>query len=181
MTAATTERSTQAAGEASESKLQWGSALLGLIGLLFTVSGLSSVYRGLVTKRFEPGVEALGGVGPSELAASNPELASYVAHLHVNGGALAALLGVAIVVLVVFGVRHGYRWSLATTVVLPVVYLAFLVVMHTTAAFPYHALEHLGAVAIGLPLLVLGALLSWLGMSEADTAPDGPTSGGGRA
>lgn len=154
----------------TRSELRWGSALLGLVGALFAVSGVGSVYRGLFATGFEPGVESLGGVTAGELAASNPELSSYIAHLHVNGGILAALVGAAILVLVWFGVRRGQRWSLATTVALPVVYLVFLVVMHTTASFHYETVEHLGAVGIGLPLLATGAILSYLGIERADTS-----------
>lgn len=157
-----------------DSKLRWGSALLGLLGTLFAASGLATAYRGLFVGGFEPGVERLDGRSAGELAAASPETASYIAHLHVNGGVLAALLGLAILALVWFGIRRGHRWSLATTVALPVAYLASLVVMHAAADFHYHTIEHLGAVAIGLPLLAAGAILSYLGLPESeDTARGG--------
>lgn len=159
-------------------RLQWGSTLLGLIGLTFVAQGLGSVYRSLFSDRFEPGVDVLDGATSSQLAAQNPELASYVSHLQINGGTLAALVGVAMLVLVWYGVRRGHLWAWTTTVALPLVYLSVLVPLHLASGFDYHVLEHLGAVAVGVPVVVAGAVLAYQGLQTGDAGrPSAPQGG----
>lgn len=152
-----------------DARLRWGTRLLGLTGLLFVGQGASSTYRSLTSDQLESGVPHLDGSTGAELAASNPELAAYVSHLQVNGAALAAIVGVAMLALVWYGVREGRRWAWATTVAMPLAYLGVLVPLHLASGFDYHSLQHLGPVAIGVPIVVAGAILAYQGL---DTTTD---------
>lgn len=157
-----------------------GLVLLGFTGLAFVLQGISSVYRALATDSFESGVAHLGGSTGSQLAAENPELAAYVSHLQANGGALAALVGLAVLVLVWYGVREGKRWAWGTAVALPLAYVAVLVPLHLASGFHYATLEHLGPVLVGTPILLAGAVLAYRGLPESGTVSKRPTQEGAR-
>lgn len=157
-----------------------GLLLLAITGLAFVLQGISSVYRALATDSFESGVAHLDGATGSQLAAQNPELAAYLSHLQANGGALAALVGLAVLVLVWYGVRQGRRWAWGTAVVLPLIYVAVLVPLHLASGFHYATLEHLGPVLLGTPILLAGAILAYRGLPEAGTGSKHLTREGAR-
>lgn len=165
-----TERTTESTADTGRT-LRWGAYLLAFSGLGFVSNGLAMLYRVFYTPGFEAGVETLGGVSYAELAETNHELAHYVAHLHVNVAGLMVAAGVAMAALAWFGVRHGERWALATTVAVPVVFLAHSLPVHGTAGFTYDALLHLGPGLVWLPALVVGAALAFLGLRD-DADPD---------
>lgn len=149
-------------------KLRWGSTLIGLAGLLTFAYGVLFLYRTYFTEEFEAGVATLGGVTRPELAASHPEVLSYVNHLHVNLAALFLAVGIALAALAWFGVRDGQRWALATAVVLPVVFFALSLPVHQTVAFDFHTLAHMGPAALGGPVLVAGVVLAYLGLRDEE-------------
>ncbi len=148
--------------------LHWGAVSIAVAGVMFVGYGLTFLYRAFYGDGFELGVHALGGVTRDQLAASNPELLYYVDHLHVNVAGLMVPVGIAMVVLAWYGVRRGQRWAFATTLVLPVVFLAFSLPMHFTSGFSYHALTHIGPAGVGAPILGVGAVLSYRGLRERD-------------
>lgn len=152
----------------ADRRLRWGTYLLALSSLGFVANGLAMLYRVFFTPGFEAGVETLGGVTYAELAASNHELAHYVAHLHVNVAGLMVAAGVAMAALSWFGVRRGQRWALATTVAIPVVFLTHSLPVHGTAGFTYDALLHLGPGLVWLPALLVGGVLAALGLRTDD-------------
>lgn len=153
---------------AADRNLRWGAYLLAVTGLMFLVHGVGFVYRALFVDAFELGVHSLGGVTPTELAASNPELAYYVDHLHVAIGGSYVAIGVAVAALAWYGVRRGRRWAYGTTILLPVLVLAISIPMHATGGFDYHTVEHLGPAGFGVPVLVVGAVLGFLGLRSTD-------------
>lgn len=144
--------------------LRWGSYLIAAAGALVGLNGVAMVYRALFGSGFESGVHGLGGVTRAELAATNPAMMDYITHLHLNVAGLLLALGVALVVLAWFGVRRGRRWALASSIVLPAVFLAHSIPVHHGAVFSYDALQHLGPGALWIPLLVVGAVVAARGL-----------------
>ena len=153
---------------ATSRKLRWGAYLLGLSGSGLVANGLAMLYRALYGAGFEAGVAALGGVTRAELASANPELAHYVDHLHVNVAGLMVAVGLAVAALAWYGVRRGQRWAWATAVAAPAVFLAHSIPVHGTAGFAYDALSHLGPGAVWVPALLVGAVLSHLGLRSVE-------------
>lgn len=157
-------------GRSADRTLRWGAILLVLASAGFVANGLAMLYRVFYTPGFEAGVETLGGVTYAELAETNHELAHYVAHLHVNVAGLMVAAGLAMAALAWFGVRRGERWALATTVAIPVVFLAHSLPVHGSAGFTYDALSHLGPGLLWVPALLAGAVLAAVGLRNGGSA-----------
>lgn len=168
------ERAVESEGAAAADRnLRWGAYLIALSGVGLVANALAILYRALYSAGFEAGVGALDGVTKAELAASSPELAHYVDHLHVNVAGLMAALGVGVIALSWFGVRRGQRWALATAVSLPVIFVAHSLPVHRVAGFSFDPVLHLGPGAVWLPALILGAALATPGV--IGDRPDGGT------
>lgn len=164
-TTTTTESSaTDRPSAGANAKLRWGSHLIGVAGVLTFAYGVLFLYRTYFTEEFEAGVETLGGVTRPELAASHPEVLSYINHLHVNLAALFLAVGIALVVLAWYGIRRGERWAWTTSIVLPVVFFAFSLPVHQTVEFDFHTLLHMGPAGIGAPVLIAGIVLAHRGL-----------------
>lgn len=144
-----------------------GVALLVIAGAMFVLHGIGFIYRTYFTEGFELGVDRLDGVTATELATSHPGVASYIDHLHVSFAGLLIATGVGIAGLAYFGVRQGERWALATAVAVPLVFGMISIPIHQTVHFEFDALVHLGPAAVGLPVLLLGAVLAALAMRTA--------------
>lgn len=151
--------------------LRWGSYLLTFAGLFTIAYGVLFLYRTYFTEGFEAGVDTLGGVTRAELAASNPEVLSYILHLHVNVAGAIMAVGAGIAILSWYGVRRGQWWAWATTILLPVIFLLLSLPVHQTVDFHFHSLIHLGPTAIGGPILVAGAVLSYQGLKSSEPTP----------
>lgn len=145
--------------------LRAGTALLGLVGLLFVVQGFASAYRTYVQGDFETGVDTLDGMTAAELSAAYPEVADYVAHLHLSFAGLVVAAGLAILALAYFGIRRRQRWALATALVVPIGLGVAMVPVHGAVRFDFETLVHLGPVLVGTVLVVAGGVLSGLGMA----------------
>lgn len=151
--------------------LRWGVRLIAAAGALSILSGLSTLVRSLTDGGFETGVATLGGVTSEQLARTNPAVLDYITHLHLNVAGLAIALGIGTLALAIFGIRDGQRWALWTAIALPAVFLAHTIPVHLTAGFSFHALTHLGPIAIVVALLITGAVLAHRGLdSEGDLA-----------
>lgn len=160
-----TDPATETHRPADESRaLRWGSYSIALSGIGFVGNGLAMLYRAFFSAGFEAGVDTLGGVTMAELAAGNHELFHYVNHLHVNVAGLLVAVGIGLAALAWFGIRRGQRWALGTAVALPVVFLAHSLPVHGAAEFSYDAVQHLGPGAVWLPALLVGAVLSYVGL-----------------
>lgn len=149
--------------------LRWGSYLMTFAGLFTIAYGLLFLYRTYFTQGFEAGVDTLGGVTRAELAANNPEVLSYLLHLHVNVAGAIMALGAGIAILSWYGVRRGQRWAWATAILLPVIFLVLSLPVHQTVDFHFHSLIHLGPTAIGVPILIAGAVLSYNGLNGSES------------
>jgi hypothetical protein len=146
--------------------------------ILFLIQGLGMIYRALVENRYELGVTDLGGHTATELAAMNPAVQSYIDHLAVNLGGLMIAAGIAMGVLVWFGVRSGQRWALATVVLIPTIYGLIGLPIHQTVHFDYHQLIHLGPAGVGIPLLIVGAVLASQGIASISRDTHSTSKGG---
>ncbi len=144
--------------------LRWGAGLIVIAGIGFLTNGFAMLYRAFVSGGFEPGVGPLGGVTGAELAATNHELYHYVQHLHVNVAALLVAVGIGVIVLAWFGIRRGRRWALGTTVAMTGVFVALSMGVHGSVPFSFDTLVHLGPGLVWLPALVVGVVLSSLGL-----------------
>lgn len=159
--------------------VRWGAYLIALSGIGFVANGVAMLYRVFFSAGFEAGVHALGGVTKAELASTNPELLHYVDHLHVNVAGLMVAAGVGVIALAWFGIRRGRRWALATSIAVPVVFLAHSLPIHQTAHFSFDALVHLGPGLLWLPALIVGAILSFVGL-RTEAGGSASTEGRGR-
>lgn len=156
-----------------DGRLRWGARLIALAGLLFVVHGIGFLYRTYYTSGFEMGVNELDGMTASELAATYPDVASYITHVHVSFAGLMIAAGIGIAALAWFGIRAGKRWALSTAFTIPLIFAAFTLPVHQTVHFHFHTLIHLGPAAIGFPLFVGGGILAALGIRSIDS----PTGG----
>lgn len=150
--------------------LRLGTGLIGITGLLFIVQGLSSAYQTYVKGGFETGVHELDGMTAAELSSTHPEVADYIAHLHLSFSGLVVASGAAIIALALYGVRRRRRWTLATALMIPVVFGGAMVPVHGTVQFDFQTLVHLGPAGIGTVIVVTGGILSAIGMTEASEA-----------
>lgn len=174
----TDERSetTGATATESNSRLRQGTSLIALAGVLFVLHGIGFLYRTYYTDGFELGVATLDGVTADELAATHPEVASYITHVHVSFAGLMIAAGLGVTAIAWFGIRRGDRWALGAALMVPLVFAGFTLPVHQTVRFDFDFLLHLGPAAIGLPLLLAGGFLAALGYREL---ADGTTRGKG--
>lgn len=157
-----------------DTTLRNGSILMVLGALGFVGYGLVFLVLAFVGDGFEIGVTTLDGLGRAQLAASSPETAYYIVHLHVATAAFIVSTGFAVAALSWYGVRRGQRWAWATAVIAPVVALALAIPMHWTAeAFAHDWMSHLGPIYLATIVFVVGAAVAYWRMRT------GPTGGGG--
>jgi hypothetical protein len=137
--------------------------------MLFLIQGVGMIYRALVARTYELGVNELGGHTATELAQSNPAVQSYIDHLAVNLGGLMIAAGIVMGALVWYGVRSGHLWALLSAVSIPTVYGLIGMPIHQTVHFHFDQLVHLGPAGIGIPLLLGGAVLAYQGIQAVDS------------
>jgi len=148
-----------------------GAVLMALAGLGFVGYGIVFFFRTFLGSGFELGVDTLGGVTSTQLAATNPEIAHYIDHLHVAIAGLLIAVGIGVVALAWFGVRSGQWWAWATAVVVPVVSLGFALPMHYFGLFGHDWVTHLGPIYAATLLFVVGAVLSGRALRAATANP----------
>lgn len=154
----------------ADRRLRWGAYLIATAGLMFVLHGIGFIYRTYYTSGFELGVDELDGVTATELAATHPEVASYIAHVHVSFAGLMIAVGLGIVALAWYGIRRGDGWALATALGVPLVFAAFSLPVHQTVHFEFDFLLHLGPAALGLPILIGGGVLAYRGMRSGSSS-----------
>jgi hypothetical protein len=105
-------------------------------------------------------------VGREEIQQFSPSLADYISHLHLAVAGGIAAIGLAVLLLTVFGVRRGQLWAWSTAVVTPVLFLAVALPAH----YPYglDTLGHLGLIYVAVAIFVIGALLAFAGLRRAE-------------
>ena len=112
----------------------------------------------------ESGVDI--GTTTAELAAFNPALPHYIAHVRMAVAGMFVGLAVLGVATAWYGVRRGQRWAWTASVVALVVGTAVGVPMHYSGAFHVDQVRHLGPAYASLALFVAGAALAFRGFRQ---------------
>ena len=154
----------------SDARLRWGVHLITVAGLAYVVHGIGFIYRTYFTDGFELGVDELDGWTAADLAATHPEVASYIAHVHVSFAGLMIAVGVGLVALARYGIRRGHRWAWATALGIPLLFGAFTIPVHGSVHFDFDLLLHLGPAGVGLVILLVGGVLAHYGLRSSETA-----------
>lgn len=156
------------AGDADAS-LRWGSWLMALAAVGFI--GYAAIFFVLnFTDQFlELGIGPdQVDVGRSEIEAFSPSLFHYISHLHIAVAGFIASTGLAVLFLVMYGVRRGHMWAWVGAVAAPVLGLAVALPAHYPNGFD--TLGHLGLIYLAVAIFVAGALLALRGLR----APERP-------
>jgi hypothetical protein len=146
--------------------LRYGSTLmtlsfagLGVFGIVLAVRILRG--QGVV----ESGVDI--GMTTAELAAFNPALPHYIAHVRMAAAGMFVALGILGLAVTWYGVRRGERWAWTATVSAFVVGTLIGLPMHYSGAFHVEQLQHLGPPYAILTLFVVGAAVASLGLGKS--------------
>lgn len=156
--AATSPREASAEGALRTGSLLMGIAAVGFIGyaVIFFVRNFTDSFLEL-------------GIGPNEVNVGkdqiqqfSPSLFEYIGHLHIAVSGFIAATGLAVLFLVVYGVRRGQLWAWVGAVAAPVLGLAVALPAHYPNSFD--TLGHLGLVYLATLIFVAGALISLRGI-----------------
>jgi hypothetical protein len=103
-------------------------------------------------------------VGKEEIRSFSPQLLHYVGHLHIAVSGFIAATAIAVLFLVLYGVRRGKLWAWVGAVLSPVVGLAVALPAH----YPndLDTLGHLGAIYLATLIFVGGALMALWGILD---------------
>jgi len=97
-------------------------------------------------------------VGKDAIQAFSPSLFQYVSHLHIAVSGFIAATGLAVLFLVIYGVRRGQLWAWVGAVASPVLALAVALPAHYPNNFD--TLGHLGLIYLAVVIFVAGALVA---------------------
>jgi hypothetical protein len=139
--------------------LRVGSWLMGIAAVGFIGYAIVFFIRNFTDSFLELGIGPHQvDVGKDEIQAFSPSLYEYISHLHIAVSGFIAATGLAVLLLVVFGVRRGELWAWVTAVAAPVLGLAVALPAH----YPNHfdTLGHLGAIYLAVVIFVVGAFLA---------------------
>lgn len=152
--------------EGSETALRVGSWLMGLAAIGFIGYAVIFFVRNFTDSFLEL------GIGPNEVNVSkdqiqgfSPSLFEYVSHLQIAVSGFIAATGLAVLFLVIYGVRRGELWAWVGAVAAPVLGLAVALPAH----YPNHfdTLGHLGLIYLAVVIFVVGALFALRGIIVA--------------
>lgn len=103
------------------------------------------------------------GIGPDQVDVGrdairdfSPSLFQYISHLHIAVAGFIAATGLAVLFLVIYGVRRGQLWAWVGAVAAPVLGLAVALPAHYPNNFD--TLGHLGPIYLATAIFVAGAL-----------------------
>jgi hypothetical protein len=97
-------------------------------------------------------------VGREEIQAFSPSLFHYIGHLHIAVSGFIAATALAVLFLIIYGVRRGELWAWVGAVAAPVLGLVVALPAHYPNGFD--TLVHLGPIYLGTAIFVVGALLA---------------------
>jgi hypothetical protein len=141
-----------------------GAAAVGFIGYaaLFLVRNFTDAFLEL---GIGPGEV---NVGKDQIQSFSPSLYEYISHLQIAVSGFIAATGVAVLFLVIYGVRRGQMWAWVGAVAAPV--LGLLVAL--PAHYPNHfdTLGHLGLIYLATLIFLAGALLAMRGVRASRKA-----------
>jgi hypothetical protein len=104
-------------------------------------------------------------VGRDQIRQFSPSLYHYIGHLHIAVSGFIAATGVAVLFLVIYGVRRGQLWAWVGAVAAPVLGLAVALPDHYPNNFD--TLGHLGLIYLATAIFVVGALWALRGILVA--------------
>jgi hypothetical protein len=112
------------------------------------------------------------GIGPNEVNVGkdqiqqfSPSLYEYISHLQIALAGFIAATGLAVLFLVVYGVRRRHAWAWVGGVASPV--LALLVALPAHYANHFDTLGHLGLIYLATLIFVVGALMTGKALLDA--------------
>jgi hypothetical protein len=147
----------------AEMPIRVGSWLMGLAAAGFIGYSVIFFIRNFTSSFLELGIGPNEvNVGKTQIQEFSPSLFEYISHLHIAVSGFIAATGLAVLFLVVFGVRRGELWAWVGAVASPVLGLAVALPAH----YPNHfdTLGHLGLIYLATVIFVVGALLSLRGI-----------------
>jgi hypothetical protein len=148
---------------AAEGSLRWGSWLMGIGAVGFIGYAVIFFVRNFTDSFLELGIGPNEvNVGRAEIQQFSPSLFHYIGHLHIAVAGFIAATAVAVLFLVIYGVRRGAMWAWVGAVLAPVIGLAVALPDHYPNSFD--TLGHLGLIYLGTAIFVVGALLALRGI-----------------
>lgn len=154
--------------ERVEASLRWGSWLMGIAAAGFVGYAVIFLIRNFTDSFLELGIgPGQVSVGKEQIQAFSPSLYEYISHLHIAVSGFIAATSVAVLFLVIFGVRRGQMWAWVGAVAAPVLGLAVALPAH----YPNHfdTLGHLGLIYLATLVFVAGALVALRGITAQRT------------
>jgi hypothetical protein len=151
------------AGRRIDQSLQWGSWLMILAAIGFIGYAILFFILNFTDQFLELGIgPGQVDVGRDEIEAFSPSLFNYVGHLHIAVAGFIAAAAVAVLFLVIYGVRQGQMWAWWGAVLTPVIGLAIALPAH----YPNNlaTIGHLGLIYLATAIFVVGALLALRGL-----------------
>jgi hypothetical protein len=149
--------------------LRWGSWLMGAAAVGFIGYAALFLVRNFTDAFLELGIgPGEVNVGKDQIQSFSPSLYEYISHLQIAVSGFIAATGVAVLFLVIYGVRRGQMWAWVGAVSAPV--LGLLVAL--PAHYPNHfdTLGHLGLIYLATLIFVVGALLALRGLRASRKA-----------
>lgn len=142
-----------------DSELRNGSRLMGIGAVAFIGYAVVFFVLNFTDSFLELGIgPEQVDVGRAEIEAFSPSLVHYIGHLHIAVSGFIAATGVAVLFLIVYGVRRGQLWAWIGAVSAPV--LGLLVALPAHYPNGFDTLLHLGPIYLATVVFVVGALLA---------------------
>jgi hypothetical protein len=151
-----------------ESGLRIGTWLMGIAAVGFIGYGVLFFIRNFTDSFLELGIgHNEVNVGKDQITQFSPSLYQYISHLQIALSGFIAATGLAVLFLVAFGVRRGYRWAWIGAVASPILALAVALPAH----YPNHfdTLGHLGLIYLATLIFVVGSLMTGMVIWNART------------
>ena len=150
----------------SVTALRTGSWLMGIAAAVFFGYAVIFFVRNFTDSFLELGIGPNEvNVGKDQIQQFSPSLFEYVSHLHLAVSGFIAATGVAVLLLVAYGVRRGELWAWVGAVTAPVLGLAVALPAHYVNGFD--TIGHLGLIYLATVIFVVGALVSMRGILQA--------------
>lgn len=153
---------------ADSSSLRIGSGLMAFAAVGFIGYAIIFFVRNFTDSFLELGIgHGEVDVGKDQITQFSPSLYHYIGHLHIAVAGFIAATGLAVLVLVWFGVRRRYRWAWAGAVSAPV--LGLLVALPAHYPYSLDTIGHLGLIYLATAIFVVGAFMTLPSMKSEPT------------
>ncbi len=137
-----------------ERNLRTGSWLMGIGAVAFIGYAIVFFVLNFTESFLELGIgPEQVDVGRNEIQAFSPSLFHYIGHLHIAVSGFIAATALAVLFLIVYGVRRGELWAWVGAVAAPVLGLVVALPAHYPNGFD--TLTHLGPIYLGTAIFVV--------------------------